>query len=112
MSVFFPCERHRRSFEVVIWVACVRLLPGWRCRAHIPMGGVDPNREDRRRSVRYPLSPKLGFASDSVVHRHSMSAVRTIVVGCGEPKKSMGWFHLQQLAVNPKAELLAVVEPW
>ena len=41
-----------------------------------------------------------------------MSAVRTIVVGCGEPKKSMGWFHLQQLAVNPKAELLAVVEPW
>ena len=41
-----------------------------------------------------------------------MSAVRTIVVGCGEPKKSMGWFHLQQLSVNPKAELLAVVEPW
>jgi len=24
----------------------------------------------------------------------------------------MGWFHLQQLSVNPKAELLAVVEPW
>ena len=45
--------------------------------------------------------------------RHAeMSAVRTIVVGCGEPKKSMGWFHLQQLSVNPKAELLAVVEPW
>ena len=41
-----------------------------------------------------------------------MSAVRTIVVGCGEPKKSMGWFHLQQLSVNPKAKLLAVVEPW
>merc|ERR1719282_132713 len=41
-----------------------------------------------------------------------MEKVPTIVVGCGEPKKSMGWFHLQQLAVNPKAELLAVVEPW
>ena len=50
--------------------------------------------------------------SELAVCHAEMSAVRTIVVGCGEPKKSMGWFHLQQLSVNPKAELLAVVEPW
>ena len=59
---------------------------------------------------RFPAIPPRN--SELAVCHAEMSAVRTIVVGCGEPKKSMGWFHLQQLSVNPKAELLAVVEPW
>ena len=58
-----------------------------------------------------PIDSPRSFHAVALCHAE-MSAVRTIVVGCGEPKKSMGWFHLQQLSVNPKAELLAVVEPW
>lgn len=38
--------------------------------------------------------------------------VKTIVVGCGQPKVSMGWFHLHQLTTHPSVELVAVVEPW
>lgn len=38
--------------------------------------------------------------------------VKTIVVCCGAPKLSMGWFHLTQLLKDPKVELRAVVEPF
>jgi hypothetical protein len=73
-------------------------------------GGSSIKASKRVRRFPSPRTQTSIPAIQSVVH--SMSAVRTIVVGCGEPKKSMGWFHLQQLSVNPKAELLAVVEPW
>lgn len=35
-----------------------------------------------------------------------------VVVGCGCPKKSMGWYHLTQLFEMPRARVVAVVEPW
>ena len=38
--------------------------------------------------------------------------LRTIIVGCGSPKVSMGWFHLHQLLDNPSVDIFAVVEPW
>jgi len=38
--------------------------------------------------------------------------LNVIVVGCGEPKKSMGWFHITQLMTDPDVQLAAIVEPW
>ena len=34
------------------------------------------------------------------------------VVGCGEPKKSMGWFHFTQLVADARVRVTAVVEPF
>ena len=38
----------------------------------------------------------------------------TILVGCGAPKRGMGWFHALQMLNGecPAAELTHVVEPW
>lgn len=38
--------------------------------------------------------------------------VFVVCVGCGEPKKSMGWYHLTHLLRNPAVVVRAVVEPW
>lgn len=38
--------------------------------------------------------------------------LNVVVVGCGEPKKSMGWFHITQLMADPDVALTAIVEPW
>lgn len=38
--------------------------------------------------------------------------VPVVVVCCGEPKRSMGWFHLTQLIDDPAADVRGVVEPW
>ncbi len=35
-----------------------------------------------------------------------------VVVGCGLPKKGMGWFHLTQLLDMPLVNVVAVVEPF
>ena len=37
-----------------------------------------------------------------------------ILVGCGVPKRGMGWYHAKQMLEGdvPSAELTAVVEPW
>ncbi len=35
-----------------------------------------------------------------------------VVVGCGLPKKGMGWFHLNQLLEMPNANVTAIVEPF
>ena len=49
-------ERHRRSFEVVIWVACVRLRAPLEMSS--PMGGVADARRSTSRSF-YPCPPNL-----------------------------------------------------
>jgi len=38
--------------------------------------------------------------------------VSFVTIGCGEPKKGMGWYHLTQLLDEPRAQVRAVVEPW
>jgi predicted dehydrogenase len=38
--------------------------------------------------------------------------VSVICVGCGEPKKAMGWYHLTQLLDESRAKVISVVEPW
>ena len=38
--------------------------------------------------------------------------LEVVLVCCGEPKKSMGWFHLTQLLADPRVDVSAVVEPW
>ena len=37
-----------------------------------------------------------------------------VLVGCGVPKRGMGWYHAKQMLDGdvPSAELTAVVEPW
>eukprot|EP00929_Paragymnodinium_shiwhaense_P087953 TRINITY_DN48112_c0_g2_i1.p1 TRINITY_DN48112_c0_g2~~TRINITY_DN48112_c0_g2_i1.p1 ORF type:complete len:362 (+),score=84.88 TRINITY_DN48112_c0_g2_i1:50-1135(+) len=40
------------------------------------------------------------------------AAVPWIVVGCGCPKRGMGWYHAMQLLQLPEVDLRAVVEPW
>ena len=38
--------------------------------------------------------------------------VNVVLVGCGMPKKSMGWYHLVQLLRMPQARVIDVVEPF
>ena len=38
--------------------------------------------------------------------------VDVVLVGCGCPKRGMGWYHLTQLLEMPNARMKAVVEPW
>ncbi|GMI30968.1 hypothetical protein TeGR_g5715 [Tetraparma gracilis] len=40
------------------------------------------------------------------------SPMEVVLVGCGLPKKSMGWCHLQQLLSMPGVRVVAVVEPF
>ena len=40
------------------------------------------------------------------------SKLDVVLVCCGEPKKSMGWFHLTQLLADERVTVSAVVEPW
>lgn len=37
-----------------------------------------------------------------------------VLVGCGAPKRGMGWYHAEQLNKGkcPSAKLCFVVEPW
>jgi len=37
-----------------------------------------------------------------------------VLVGCGVPKRGMGWYHGKQMLEGdvPSAQMLAVVEPW
>ena len=52
----------------------------------------------------------------SVVDRLRGGATKcdVILVGCGVPKRGMGWYHAKQMLDGdcPSAELTAVVEPW
>jgi hypothetical protein len=37
-----------------------------------------------------------------------------VLVGCGAPKRGMGWYHAEQMIKGkcPSAKLLFIVEPW
>jgi len=39
-------------------------------------------------------------------------ALDAVVVGCGMPKRGMGWYHLTQLLDMPNANVVGVVEPF
>lgn len=39
-------------------------------------------------------------------------ALDVVIVGCGMPKRGMGWYHLTQLMEMPNANVVAVVEPF
>ena len=42
------------------------------------------------------------------------ASTETVIIGCGCPKRGMGWFHALQLLNDecPSTELTHVVEPW
>jgi len=44
--------------------------------------------------------------------RSESAKLSVSLVCCGEPKKSMGWFHLTQLLEHESVEVAAVVEPY
>ena len=48
----------------------------------------------------------------STKKRPRASQLDVVLVCCGEPKKSMGWFHLTQLLADERVRVSAVVEPW
>lgn len=39
-------------------------------------------------------------------------ALDVVLVGCGMPKRGMGWYHLTQLLDMPNANMAAVIEPF
>jgi predicted dehydrogenase len=39
-------------------------------------------------------------------------SLNVVIVGCGMPKRGMGWYHLTQLMDMPNANVVAVVEPF
>lgn len=39
-------------------------------------------------------------------------ALDVVIVGCGMPKRGMGWYHLTQLMEMPNANVVGVVEPF
>ncbi len=39
-------------------------------------------------------------------------ALDVVLVGCGMPKRGMGWYHLTQLLDMPNANMTAVIEPF
>ena len=41
-----------------------------------------------------------------------MATVDVVLVGCGCPKRGMGWYHLTQLLEMPNVVMKAVVEPF
>merc|ERR1711865_573333 len=42
----------------------------------------------------------------------SQQACDVVLVGCGAPNRSMGWYHATQLLEMPNTRLTDVVEPW
>eukprot|EP00747_Dinoflagellata_sp_TGD_P056369 gnl/TRDRNA2_/TRDRNA2_150052_c1_seq3.p1 gnl/TRDRNA2_/TRDRNA2_150052_c1~~gnl/TRDRNA2_/TRDRNA2_150052_c1_seq3.p1 ORF type:complete len:426 (-),score=79.63 gnl/TRDRNA2_/TRDRNA2_150052_c1_seq3:56-1279(-) len=58
-----------------------------------------------------PTAKKLKTSNGEAIAK-----LQIIAVGCGEPKKAMGWYHLTQLlemsSVDVRISLHAVIEPW
>lgn len=51
-------------------------------------------------------------ARDELPSEPSPPKLDVAVVCCGQPKLSMGWFHLTQLLDEPSVNVCAVVEPF
>ena len=95
---------------------------------HTPFGVV----EVRKRHVGYAafilLAALVQFGPLLIAYRYSdkrrirkttrgnrpgrKDTIDVVVVGCGLPKKGMGWFHLIQLLEMPDVNVRAVVEPF
>ena len=50
--------------------------------------------------------------ADSKKRPRAEERLEVVVVGCGAPKVSMGWFHLTQLMADERVQVSAIVEPW
>lgn len=50
--------------------------------------------------------------SKTITNHVEGDALDVVIVGCGMPKKGMGWYHLTQLLDMPNANMAAVVEPF
>jgi predicted dehydrogenase len=50
--------------------------------------------------------------TDQLVNTVGDKALDVIVVGCGLPKRGMGWYHLIQLLEMPNSNVTAIVEPF
>ncbi|KAL1526253.1 hypothetical protein AB1Y20_014973 [Prymnesium parvum] len=54
----------------------------------------------------------MPMPSQTLPNESPRTKLDTILVCCGQPKLSMGWFHLMQLLDEPHVNVRAVVEPF
>ena len=61
-----------------------------------------------------PQPAESGLASALQRLRGGSTKCDVILIGCGVPKRGMGWYHAKQMLDGdcPSADLTAVVEPW
>lgn len=50
--------------------------------------------------------------SDQLINKVGNQALDCVIVGCGMPKRGMGWYHLIQLLDMENANVVGVVEPF
>ena len=65
-------------------------------------------KSERRRKV--PTSTEE--EAEEKANSSDVKTLDVIVVGCGLPKRGMGWFHLMQFLQMPNVNVRAVVEPY
>jgi len=62
-----------------------------------------------------PLHTRCSVVDEVVTRlRGGSTKCDVVLVGCGVPKRGMGWYHGKQMLEGdvPSAQMLAVVEPW
>jgi len=73
-----------------------------------------PIESSRVAQSRVVSQPTGGLASQTERLRGGSTKCDVILVGCGVPKRGMGWYHAKQMLEGdvPSATLTTVVEPW
>jgi len=64
---------------------------------------------DQLTTFAHYLSPNI---MSNLLNTVGEKALDAVVVGCGMPKRGMGWYHLTQLLDMPNANVVGVVEPF
>lgn len=70
--------------------------------------------EGKKVTIAVPaVSKEVTEATDAkIVNVVKGDTLDVVIVGCGMPKRGMGWYHLTQLLDMPNANMVAVVEPF
>ena len=54
----------------------------------------------------------LALQTIGYVQKCRHDPVNVIIIGCGVPGQSIGWFHATQLMESVCGNVIAIVEPW
>ena len=55
---------------------------------------------------------RLVLSKQGRMYSSAPTTCDVVVVGCGSPNRSMGWYHTTQLLQMPNARLTDIIEPW